>query len=263
MEWPFWILSTYSPYRIDEANITRSSGEILSQWTSRRFVTYISFRCVQIRRWGSALVYLMSFLRRRQCLCQTLKHSRFSSSIPDNKMRAIVSLYHQSETFITPDTLDSRIDQAFTSRPKMPNYQDVDTLTHKSFTALLAQRRHAPRYVDDLDQHVARQHRAFAGEEDIFSNEIGDENNAVAEALYGVELGHVYGHASRQSAPRYPGLDALRQASLEPDLSNVNVNAKPRPARSIATPPTRAADAFKKAARPKEKKAKRANKAKK
>ena len=37
--------------------------------------------------------------------------------LPPKKLRALVSLYHQSKSFITPENLDEAIDRAFTDPP--------------------------------------------------------------------------------------------------------------------------------------------------
>ncbi|CAL1702309.1 unnamed protein product [Somion occarium] len=39
--------------------------------------------------------------------------SSSKSSLPPHKLRALISLYHKSDKFITPDTLDEAIDRAF------------------------------------------------------------------------------------------------------------------------------------------------------
>jgi hypothetical protein len=42
--------------------------------------------------------------------------------LPPKKLRALVSLYHQSKTFITLENLDEAIDRAFTDSPNMRLY---------------------------------------------------------------------------------------------------------------------------------------------
>ncbi len=39
--------------------------------------------------------------------------------LPPKKLRALVSLYHQSKSFITPENLDEAIDRAFTEPPSV------------------------------------------------------------------------------------------------------------------------------------------------
>jgi hypothetical protein len=39
--------------------------------------------------------------------------------LPPKKLRALVSLYHQSKSFITPENLDEAIDRAFTDPPSV------------------------------------------------------------------------------------------------------------------------------------------------
>jgi len=42
--------------------------------------------------------------------------------LPPKKLRALVSLYHQSKTFITPENLDEAIDRAFAEPPSVRIY---------------------------------------------------------------------------------------------------------------------------------------------
>ncbi|CAG8709395.1 15924_t:CDS:1, partial [Acaulospora colombiana] len=44
--------------------------------------------------------------------------------LPRKKLRALVSLYHQSSTFITPETLDRHIEKEFALDPRRPVHLD-------------------------------------------------------------------------------------------------------------------------------------------
>ncbi|PVF95543.1 hypothetical protein CPB86DRAFT_710936 [Serendipita vermifera] len=48
--------------------------------------------------------------------------------LPRKKLRALVSLYHQSSTFITPETLDQHIEKEFALDPRRPVHLDQVTL---------------------------------------------------------------------------------------------------------------------------------------
>lgn len=48
--------------------------------------------------------------------------------LPRKKLRALVSLYHQSATFLTPETLDAHIEREFALDPVHPRHLDFDML---------------------------------------------------------------------------------------------------------------------------------------
>lgn len=48
--------------------------------------------------------------------------------LPRKKLRALVALYHQSATFLTPETLDKHIEQEFAIDPQRPRYMDQKML---------------------------------------------------------------------------------------------------------------------------------------
>ncbi|KAG6812642.1 hypothetical protein H0H92_001592 [Tricholoma furcatifolium] len=64
-------------------------------------------------------------------------------TLPDDKLRALISLYHQADTFITKENLSDRIDAAFLSSSKWQHYVTVDDLQGQ-----LKQRRQSARIVD-------------------------------------------------------------------------------------------------------------------
>ena len=48
--------------------------------------------------------------------------------LPRKKLRALIELYNQTPTFITPETLDSHIDREFATNPRRPNFLGIDSL---------------------------------------------------------------------------------------------------------------------------------------
>lgn len=80
-----------------------------------------------------------------------------SASLNNVKMNALVNLYHQSDRFITPETLSDAIDQAFTRQDNFLG--DGDSQRH-SFAEILnmrAQQRQSPKFYlgRDLYTHSA------------------------------------------------------------------------------------------------------------
>jgi hypothetical protein len=51
--------------------------------------------------------------------------------LPRKKLRALVSLYHRTATFITPETLDRHIEQEFAVDPSRPQYLDKTLLRNE------------------------------------------------------------------------------------------------------------------------------------
>lgn len=62
-------------------------------------------------------------------------------------MRALVSLYHQCDTFVTPENLSQRIDEAFVSQKnQVTSTRDVDRRSFAELKSLVAQREQEPRH---------------------------------------------------------------------------------------------------------------------
>lgn len=51
-----------------------------------------------------------------------------SPLLPRKKLRALIELYNQTPTFITPETLDSHIDKEFAIKPQRPSFLDGESL---------------------------------------------------------------------------------------------------------------------------------------
>ncbi|KAJ3729082.1 hypothetical protein DFJ43DRAFT_502703 [Lentinula guzmanii] len=127
---------------------------------------------------------------RQSVSCSSRVFRRYSSqkgkqpaphALSQQKMRALISLYHQSNTFITPENLSERIDQAFTMKKKGdlafgPLKAGVDTLSHFYTQAKLAPKfsewdREKMRFGDGVWSKAAHSRREWK----------------VIEALYGVD----------------------------------------------------------------------------
>ena len=114
------------------------------------------------------------------------KSYKQQSSQSPAKMRALVSLYHETEHFVTPENLSQKIDEAFFpsdrviavsgDSAKRHVYETVEDLQNK-----VGDRRRVPRIgeYNDEDFHIP----ALQGEG--WSSAEHERVKAVAEALYG------------------------------------------------------------------------------
>ncbi|KAI0069048.1 hypothetical protein BV25DRAFT_1817986 [Artomyces pyxidatus] len=68
-----------------------------------------------------------------------------SFSLPPQKLRALISLYHESEGFITPENLDARIDLAFTDFESSSSVHKTHA-GQLEMRSALSDRRRLPRY---------------------------------------------------------------------------------------------------------------------
>jgi len=78
--------------------------------------------------------YACIIARRTACRAKPLTRSMSSKPIPQEppsgfvlppeKLRALVSLYHQSRSFITPENLDEAIDRAFAESPSVRVFEN-------------------------------------------------------------------------------------------------------------------------------------------
>ncbi|KAK7060319.1 hypothetical protein VNI00_001084 [Paramarasmius palmivorus] len=113
------------------------------------------------------------------------------------KKRALISLYHQSDTFITPENLSSRIDEAFIKKEK-------DILSHqvtsRDLNMLVEEKRRAPKF-----REWNREKRGTTGGN--WSAQTTHREWKVIEALYGVDA------SDRHNA--MPGLEALEEFEEE------------------------------------------------
>lgn len=134
-------------------------------------------------------------------------------------MRALISIYHQAGSFITKDTLDKAIDDAFT--PSQLSYRALASMNERNYDELLLevqQRRQSPKTSD----------WTFADRQSVASPSIWgesktDRERAVAEALYGTD------------DLVKPGLEALEdhkwriQRSLEEERQHKELSQPDRP----------------------------------
>ncbi|KAG1762315.1 hypothetical protein EDD22DRAFT_892800 [Suillus occidentalis] len=75
------------------------------------------------------------------------RHKSRAASKHHVRMRALVSLYHQCDTFVTPENLSQRIDEAFVSQKlNVTSNRDVDRRSFAELKSLVAEREQEPRH---------------------------------------------------------------------------------------------------------------------
>lgn len=100
-------------------------------------------------------------------------------------MRALISLYHQADSFITPENLSAHIDDVFVNKKALDKFHDPDERSLTNLWRELNIRRSLPKVGDGKDlfkQSHARSSivQKFSGVQDIRGSE-------VRNALYGTE----------------------------------------------------------------------------
>lgn len=119
-------------------------------------------------------------------------------TLPTPKMRALISLYHQAETFVTPENLSQRIDEAFFPH----DYTQIRTTVHlKDLSNALTEQRAAPK-ISEWDLEATRS-VAEGVEDGTWSSIKAARELKVIEALYGVE--------AKKSI--LPGLEVLEESA--------------------------------------------------
>ncbi|KAL0580773.1 hypothetical protein V5O48_001238 [Marasmius crinis-equi] len=115
------------------------------------------------------------------------------------KKRALVSLYHQSDTFITPENLSERIDEAFLKN-KSGDLQHLfnSRVTTRELEHLVREQENAPKFSEwDRDR------KALVRVGVQWSGSTLPREWRVIEALYGVD--------ASDSRNAMPGLEALEE----------------------------------------------------
>ncbi|KAI6047119.1 hypothetical protein EDC04DRAFT_2621774 [Pisolithus marmoratus] len=76
-----------------------------------------------------------------------------SASLNNAKMNALVNLYHQSDRFITPETLSDAVDQAFTRQDRFTCDGDSQKHSFAEILRMRAQQRQSPKFFVGRDQY--------------------------------------------------------------------------------------------------------------
>lgn len=127
--------------------------------------------------------------------------------LPPHKLRALVSLYHQSDDFITKDNLLDRIDAAFLNNLS-EQYKSVNRIQHMAYDRVLEAQRSLPRICPWNSDPIATP--TISRDGDVYSSgswsgTIVGRERQIIDALYGVE-------SPRLDGRPLPGYDTLVEA---------------------------------------------------
>ncbi|KAG5646424.1 hypothetical protein DXG03_003474 [Asterophora parasitica] len=146
----------------------------------------------------------LSLFRRHASTKITKPKAKGNRQLPDEKLRALISLYHQTDTFITPENLSQRIDEAFVSSYEVPLKKSLPSI--RDLETALTNQRNAPK-IAEWDQ------------ETLVDRTIDDLYNPVYQRWSGVKTGRelkvveaLYGVNAAELGSTLPGLEALREA---------------------------------------------------
>lgn len=133
-------------------------------------------------------------------------------TLPDAKMRALISLYHQSDTFITPENLLERIDEVFL--PSDPSASIRPPITLRDLHNALHDQRNAPLSTEWDSAPSALLASDYPESKNEWSAMTDARELKVIEALYGVDTTH--------NRVTMPGLEVLEESvdTLEQNLAD-------------------------------------------
>jgi len=141
-----------------------------------------------------------SNVARRNVSTTALPHASHKS-LPSAKMRALISLYHQADNFITPENLSERIDQAFV--PEIPQMKGSTAVQVQDLENALIAQRSSPKFTQwNHDRAINPRVASMDGMD--WSTRRTAREQKVIEALYGVDLTQPYGVL--------PSLEALEES---------------------------------------------------
>ncbi|KAF9821428.1 hypothetical protein IEO21_00674 [Rhodonia placenta] len=157
---------------------------------------------------STATHHLRASLRRTASLRRRSSSSLSPKvTLPPAKMRSLVSLYHQAETFITPQNLSTVIDYEFIYRRQKITSLRSDEDSFYDLQAELASRKIQPKIGE------ANQARTQSETSRDWSEKRSERENKVVNALYGTDGGR-------------PGFDVLEEeADYIKDLLRRDDNA--------------------------------------
>ncbi|KAG1892707.1 hypothetical protein F4604DRAFT_48348 [Suillus subluteus] len=82
-----------------------------------------------------------------KCMFAIKRHISRAASKHHVRMRALVSLYHQCDTFVTPENLSQKIDEAFVPQRNNVNFNsNMEKRSFAELKRLVAEREEEPRH---------------------------------------------------------------------------------------------------------------------
>ncbi|KAF9008703.1 hypothetical protein BDQ17DRAFT_1197550, partial [Cyathus striatus] len=139
----------------------------------------------------------------RRASSKVANGAKGAPSLPDVKLRALISLYHQSENFITPENLNQKIEEAFLpdAMNELETSSCVPKITIDELWEQAESRRDAPKTAI-WDSSLIDPGSSTSMDGHMWSNWTPKREAKVIEALYGVDMS--------QGGVRQPGLEILK-----------------------------------------------------
>ncbi|EKM59694.1 uncharacterized protein PHACADRAFT_250355 [Phanerochaete carnosa HHB-10118-sp] len=109
------------------------------------------------------------------------------TTLPPAKMRALISLYHQAENFITPENLSAQIDEVFVYRPQRSAMSAERETLLKDLRSELLERRTLPKMGEGKSVYSSVRQQQQQSERESWSRAKSTRETRVMHALYGTE----------------------------------------------------------------------------
>jgi hypothetical protein len=133
-------------------------------------------------------------------------------SLPPHKMRALVALYHKSDTFITPESLDSAIDAAFTQQ-RQSTYRNLGKdMSLRELWADVDRRRILPKEIPAIEMG---KNRAGARSQDRMSRTSRNWSESGGSSREERVMAALFGVAEGLNEPGYELLRDKTKATLQ------------------------------------------------
>ncbi|KAF7355115.1 hypothetical protein MSAN_01427100 [Mycena sanguinolenta] len=147
------------------------------------------------------------FLRATRCFSSAGNVVRADAPNPVNlspeKMRALIAMYHQAETFVTRENLDAKIDEAFTGELDRPKLEGETLLSLEALQKAMRRRKDAPTVAEWSSSSLGNWTTPGANTKELWSGRRENlREKRVMDALYGTET---------QGGKTLPGWDVLNE----------------------------------------------------
>ncbi|KAJ6516125.1 hypothetical protein C8R45DRAFT_959028 [Mycena sanguinolenta] len=145
-----------------------------------------------------------SFLRATRCFSSAgnVVHAEAPNSVnlSPQKMRALIAMYHQTETFVTRENLDAKIDEAFTGELQRPKLDGETLLSLESLQKAMRRRNDAPTVAEWSSTSMGNSVMPGTNSKLWSGRRESLRDKKVMDALYGTES---------QAGKTLPGWDVL------------------------------------------------------
>jgi len=165
------------------------------------------------------------------------------TTLPAPKMRALISLYHQADSWVTPENLLQKIDEAFVPSDanslSLPRTERIENMVSVSdMKNSISLMRNAPKMAQ-WDSSSPGGEARYSPSSEWSESGKNRRDLKVIEALYGVEATTFDHNSTNVSQPFSPGLEVLQESAAsaiqdyEDDREAEDLQDLLRPERSV------------------------------